>query len=957
MRTHKIFRGLIALLLLASAGQSVTAQEAFYVYRNDGDFNGFFYDQVKRMNLSKIDYDGVEHDDYVIQEIETEDSLYRIPLLAIDSIGFQQPEIILNPRLKNMDETGLVQYIDQCSSQNIYLTKDIPRDQVPQPGDVLVTYDNELFNFWGTEDFSGFACKVLVVYDEGDWYNVFVGLLTDLSDIFVQFITTEEVVQNESGQQARRLAGWHPDDAALTRGIQGAGSTSLIDFTLPLKKEFKVGDNGTIGAEVDLSMNVKMAAVYQISMKSFFIKTVVREDCTIGSKIYGKYSGDCEYEIPGLPKLLRSIKFPAVAPLLQTRPLPTAFLRASGEMGAELSLPSVKFTGIQTFIIDNDQKPMMSFHGEVREPEEGPEKGILENTDLSVYFKGAVQIGVKFSANIETNDWIEDLFMAGVSLNLYLGPQVNAELDFKSNLQDIVNGSVNVYKAMKDSYINVTGLAANIEAKGALKLLDQTEDEKFAEKNYNWLEMKWKLFPNFSGNVTYDTARGTINTDVLATDPVFVPTHLGMGVYTFDKETEEYQMVDSKFHNYTYFLSGKLGNDLKFSFDKLPCGRYMLRPLMKTLGYVIPATPTWDVVVTPYIRHGVESTMEDEEVEASEAKAEIPFRTNADNVEVYVIGDDGRPQTPAWQYEVDEKIEDNDIRCLTVYMGKNEVSLPRRWKVVLNAIVKDYWGIVYESCDTVYLKQSAGDAGFKKAEIWVNVKETGGYRKWETNNSDPARNYDEYSPAEGTYSQLGAPNAFDQTGFSNLTCTKTGNIIHCTQKKVWSDFDQVDPLVEEKGDYTYWTSRGERHSHEYLEISFDVDLSSLDNLKVINGLYEKKDIYSGSGFSEYKHWNRDNEIIRHEKGSTEYSGNYYAYYRWDGPMTVVKLTNYEIEFKVKGSNSVSGAVTGKEHSHDTSYERREDVVKIDMVDDINSETNVTVVPDEDNEVFIRLYLK
>ena len=84
----------MTVILLLSATQSLMAQEAFYIYRNDGDFNGFFYDQVKRMNLSKVDFDGVEHDDYVIQEVLTDDSLYRIPLLAIDSISFVQPDII-----------------------------------------------------------------------------------------------------------------------------------------------------------------------------------------------------------------------------------------------------------------------------------------------------------------------------------------------------------------------------------------------------------------------------------------------------------------------------------------------------------------------------------------------------------------------------------------------------------------------------------------------------------------------------------------------------------------------------------------------------------------------------------------------------------------------------------------------------------------------------------------------
>ena len=39
-------------LWLAALG-FVNAQEAFYIYRNDNDFNGFFYDEVKEMRQSK----------------------------------------------------------------------------------------------------------------------------------------------------------------------------------------------------------------------------------------------------------------------------------------------------------------------------------------------------------------------------------------------------------------------------------------------------------------------------------------------------------------------------------------------------------------------------------------------------------------------------------------------------------------------------------------------------------------------------------------------------------------------------------------------------------------------------------------------------------------------------------------------------------------------------------------
>lgn len=96
MRTKAYLKYVLCVILMLMTIQMLQAQEAFYFYRNDGGFNGFFFDQVKRMGVSKIDLNGVEHSDYVIQEVETADSLYRIPLAAIDSIGFQQPDIILN---------------------------------------------------------------------------------------------------------------------------------------------------------------------------------------------------------------------------------------------------------------------------------------------------------------------------------------------------------------------------------------------------------------------------------------------------------------------------------------------------------------------------------------------------------------------------------------------------------------------------------------------------------------------------------------------------------------------------------------------------------------------------------------------------------------------------------------------------------------------------------------------
>ena len=57
VRSEIALRLLMLVLLTVPASmlnevQAQTEPEAFYIYRNDGDFDGFFYDQVLRMNFS-----------------------------------------------------------------------------------------------------------------------------------------------------------------------------------------------------------------------------------------------------------------------------------------------------------------------------------------------------------------------------------------------------------------------------------------------------------------------------------------------------------------------------------------------------------------------------------------------------------------------------------------------------------------------------------------------------------------------------------------------------------------------------------------------------------------------------------------------------------------------------------------------------------------------------------------
>lgn len=219
-----------------------TAQDAFYIYRNDGDFNGFFFDEVIRMGYSKIGPDSVEYDAYVVQEIETEDSLYRIPLAAIDSIGFQQPEIRMSPHFKNMDELGITPYVTKkwgWTGMRLGVSKDIPAELRPQVGDVMAGFDIEKWDggAWVGKIKAESAPLSWLDEDDGSYYYE-VEEVTELSDVFDQFITVEDIGVDPSGNVQRRIAGCNPD-GTIRRTGENSKEVTILDLSVRILAEHK----------------------------------------------------------------------------------------------------------------------------------------------------------------------------------------------------------------------------------------------------------------------------------------------------------------------------------------------------------------------------------------------------------------------------------------------------------------------------------------------------------------------------------------------------------------------------------------------------------------------------------------------------------------------------------------------------------------------------------------------
>ena len=506
-------KAILVCILCAAFCTPLLAQEAFYVYRNDGDFNGFFYDEVKEMRYSKLALDGTESDQYVTYEIELEDTVYRIPLSAIDSIGFQQPEIKLNPKVKFIEKDGYSPYIapqfilGSGIAKQTYRFRNLPAELIPNVGDVLIGLptDSRAEEEYYVSDFNGsFSCKVESVqtYDNEDAGGPFkacdvVGsFVENISDVFVQYITVEQIGVDKQGNIHRRMAGCTPEGfPRYAPAASGEGEVSLIDFTSTLTRTWNPNENINVDLAAELNLKVKLRAAYNISW-SRFMTTISQDFITQVKPSFGlSYSRDFEFDSGELMPV-GEIVFPAVCPVFAIHPVPSLFFRGEGKAEAKLNMPAVKMGLGMHYIIDTDSFFPISCGLHLAEDEEGAEISD-EMLDLSgeLTLNGYIQAGIKFSGDISTATWMKKILKSSIGTYLYVGPKVGGQLTLG---QADSEGTGSVYNNMVSSYLHVAMPSLDLEAKATVSAFSQEEKEKkFFDKNWSFFADTVHLAPSF----------------------------------------------------------------------------------------------------------------------------------------------------------------------------------------------------------------------------------------------------------------------------------------------------------------------------------------------------------------------------------------------------------------------------------------------------------------------------
>ncbi|MBR5062886.1 MAG: hypothetical protein IKX24_12210, partial [Prevotella sp.] len=171
--------------LLFSFDMPLEAQKAFYIYRNDGAINTFITTEIDSMTYSRIDLDSIAYEEYVVHEVYTRDSIYRIPIELIDSVGFITPETVYQPGVIVL-EGEIRSYIISRDKLTLTFQTTTPDNLLPKVGDKLVTTKvDDVFT-------NSFVGQVVDIVSKSDGIEVICDPV-DLTDVFVYYYG---VIQN-----------------------------------------------------------------------------------------------------------------------------------------------------------------------------------------------------------------------------------------------------------------------------------------------------------------------------------------------------------------------------------------------------------------------------------------------------------------------------------------------------------------------------------------------------------------------------------------------------------------------------------------------------------------------------------------------------------------------------------------------------------------------------------------
>ena len=536
-----------------------TIGEAFYIYRNDGAFNAFFREEIDSIGFSHYDQDSLRYNKIASQVVYTPDSTYMIPLVAIDSVGFVQPEKEFQPDVMRMDEKWLP-YVIGISESSIAFSPSTPSVFLPQRGQVMVA---ETFEPPFETGFSGRVSQIKTYCDS----IVYIVEEVLLADIYKRLVTVgmscSEGAEEDASRAQRRIWGMNTDPG--------------VKFPLPPITDLTVGP-------VTVSCTPTIIMKYIVCLWEDNLKDYVDIRCyqtydgsvSINAKLEKSYTPEPKWVGPG-------ITVPTPVPGLYGRVQVGGFFRATGSVQLSATRKFYR-EGVSGFVYSEDS----GFRG-INEWKNPPE----EDWEASVSIDGSISAGV--AGRLQFGIAHEKL--ASADITLYVGPEISGHAELKATGL-VVDKSL--YSSIKDSEITLSIIADVVPGYQLLgfkcsQVMPEppTHQDTPVSLKFTWPLNHWYLVPEFD-NLKWqaDANGGDLTGDIKRN--LLPKVSLGWALYD-----EDDNLYKSEYFQETYRKAEDWPHQgMTYHFDNLKKNTtYKAYPMVKLLGVEMRTDKSVDVCV------------------------------------------------------------------------------------------------------------------------------------------------------------------------------------------------------------------------------------------------------------------------------------------------------------------------------------------------------------------------
>lgn len=576
----KYIKHWLFILMILSASQSFS-QQNFYVYQHDGTINTFSTMEIDSITVSTLGIDGIEYENNVTQLYWTKDSVYQIPIEAIDSVGFVTPQTVLQQNVINIADC-LYPYILSCDSLTIFLSSSTPKDILPKENELLVYMESsDIFP-------NAFAGKVVDVRTT-NVNTVLECTLVELTEIFKCYYSTTTHTNNGNARLKRSS-----ENAIVNEYILDSPPATTIDL-LPLVNGVGYTPNwpdGIFSINGNANLDVTVATQNKVT-----VTLIVRDDhpttpVSINTKFTSSFNLSEDIGLAGTLKWDKD--FVAGAAIPTAIPFFNFYVAIGPYIKGEVEISSAT-TLSQRFSINLEAS--MNGHGMLTSVPRIYLSDIGHSENTRIALKGSIGIGAfgEFGVCLIARNFAR--------VNLRENVYFNLEGDCALYNSDIENAmtETTLYDHLKDSKVS-----ANIV--GELKLVGALANWEWNKDLIRPVKIPihtWDVVPEFEERYQENSSNKNgvfIQAKQINNNNGFLlPVTLDMGVFDEDNENIMQSSDNDEYRGGTnnyYYVFDNLSKDKK----------YTAYPLVTFLGIQMRATPAIDVDFCPASITKVECT-------------------------------------------------------------------------------------------------------------------------------------------------------------------------------------------------------------------------------------------------------------------------------------------------------------------------------------------------------------